>query len=77
MVTWVGSKNAITRASGVAVSILGRLPLISRKRSQIASFIRSVIKLILLRLDFWAVTSTLRVCSVVNQSSQLILLAVA
>ena len=77
MVTWVGSKNAITRASGVAVSILGRLPLISRKRSQMASLIRSVIKLILLRLDFWAVTSTLRVCSVVNQSSQLILLAVA
>ena len=76
MVMLLGSKKAITRTSGVAVSILGLLPVISRKRSQMASLILKVIKLILFRLDFCAVTSTRKVCSVLIHSSQLILLAV-
>ena len=61
MVTAVGSKNAMTRTSGVPVSILGRFPFTSLNRSQMASLMRNVIKLMLLRLDFCAVTSTLKV----------------
>ena len=57
----VASKKAMTRTSGVAVSIVGRLPVISRNRSQIASLMRNVTKFKLVKFERCAVTSTRRV----------------
>ncbi len=62
-------RNANTRTSGWAVSMLGRAPVFSRRRSQIASFTRSVANSRLLSGDLIAVMSTRSVCVDANQRS--------
>ncbi|KAF1054957.1 MAG: hypothetical protein GAK41_00486 [Burkholderia gladioli] len=66
----VAVRNANTRTSGSAVSMLGREPVFSRKRSQIASLTRSVANSRLLSGDLIAVMSTRSVWAGANQRSQ-------
>ncbi len=66
----VAVRNAKTRTSGSAVSMLGRAPLTSRSRSQTASFTRSVVNSRLRSGDLIAVTSTRSVSFAENHCSQ-------
>ncbi len=63
-------RKANTRTSGAAVSMLGREPVFSRIRSQIASFTRSVANSRLFSGDLIAVMSTRSVWVEANQRSQ-------
>ncbi len=75
---WSVARCANTRASGHWVSMLGRTPLaLARKRSAIASLMRSVAKLRLVSGLCCAVVSILKVCFGVNQISQATPLAMA